>query len=860
MSVTKVPTIPPVGGGNTDYILTNVKMLLDVREGRSGDKLDANVTYRDLVSLGLANDPSGQVVYIGKTASLSGLPVQPSGVDSDGYDPTKDLTPPPAPTDVVAQGSIGVVFLTWNQPTYRNHAYAEIWRSESDDVATASLVGTSSTQGYVDVPNDQLTRYYWIRFVSRADVRGPYSQESASAKADIDPAVIIAKIEGQILDSSLSKTLSERIKRIESGVDIQTSIQSNVALLQRATNTAITNEQTVRENADSALSQSIQTLTATVGDNNTALSALITSEETARVSADTALASSISVVGAIADAKTRSFYQDTAPVLDPNDPFNVGDLWVDTNITYADDYLPGDYVIRSNRMNRWDGTQWVEAMDFGFADWFTAIRDEKTARVNGDGALAQQITNLTSVVDANYATLQQEQTTRANADAALSSDITTLTSTVNTNNSNLTAALQSEASTRASADTALASDITTLISTVNTNNSNLTAALQSEATTRANADSALSSNITTLTSTVNTNNQTLTAALQTEATTRADADTALSSDITTLTSTNQTLAAALQTEATTRADADTALSNNITTLESTVNTNNQTLTTALQTEATTRANADGSLFAQYTVKIDSNGHVSGFGLASETVSGTTTSAFIVRADKFAIVDPASTSNNLTNSPSADTVPFSIVGGVTYLKSAMIQDASISSAKIASLVANKITSGYINAAVGINGAKVYGAELYAGGSTTVTTDGSGNVTGFTAVNPTVNISGGNASFVAGNFSVKNSSTGSAYVPFTVNGGVVYLNTAFIGDGTITNAKIGSTIQSTSYTAGSAGWKIDKDGASEFNSNVTFRGSLNVKSASSGARMEMTNSVLKVYDSSGTLRVKIGDLTA
>jgi hypothetical protein len=740
MSVTKVPTIPPVGGGNTDYILTNVKMLLDVREGRSGDKLDANVTYRDLVSLGLANDPSGQVVYIGKTASLSGLPVQPSGVDSDGYDPTKDLTPPPAPTDVVAQGSIGVVFLTWNQPTYRNHAYAEIWRSESDDVATASLVGTSSTQGYVDVPNDQLTRYYWIRFVSRADVRGPYSQESASAKADIDPAVIIAKIEGQILDSSLSKTLSERIKRIESGVDIGSSIQNSVALLQRSTNTAITNEQTVRQNADNALSQSIQTLTATVGNNDTTLRALITSEETARVSADTALASSINVVGAIADSKTRSFYQNTAPVLDPNDPFNVGDLWIDTNITYADDYLPGDYVIRSNRMNRWDGTQWVDAMDFGFADWFTAIRDEKTARVNGDGALAQQITTLTSVVDANYATLEQEQITRANADTALSSDISTLTSTVNTNNNNLTAALQSEASTRASADSALSSNITTLTSTVNTNNQAVTAALQSEATTRANADTALSSNITTLTSTVNTNNTNQTAALQAEATDRANADSAL--------------------------------------------------TIALQTEATTRANADGSLFAQYTVKIDNNGHVSGFGLASETVSGTTTSAFIIRADKFAVVDPDSTSNNLTNTPSADTVPFSVVGGVTYLKSAMIQDASISSAKIASLVANKITSGYINAVVGINGAKVYGAELYSGGSVTTQTDANGNVTGFTPANPTVKVSGGNATFVASSFKVANSATGTPtdYTPFEVVNNVVYIKTAMIKNASISLAQI------------------------------------------------------------------------
>ena len=68
----------------------------------------------------------------------------------------------------------------------------------------------------------------------------------------------------------------------------------------------------------------------------------------------------------------------------------------------------------------------------------------------------------------------------------------------------------------------------------------------------------------------------------------------------------------------------------------------------------------------------------------------------------------------------------------------------------------------------------------------------------------------------------------------------------------------TMQSTNYSAGTSGWNIDKGGNAEFNSG-TFRGTLSVKSATSGARMEMTNSTLRVYDSAGTLRVKIGDLS-
>lgn len=43
-------------------------------------------------------------------------------------------------------------------------------------------------------------------------------------------------------------------------------------------------------------------------------------------------------------------------------------------------------------------------------------------------------------------------------------------------------------------------------------------------------------------------------------------------------------------------------------------------------------------------------------------------------------------------------------------------------------------------------------------------------------------------------------------------------------------------------------------------ATFSGGLNVASGVSGARMEIKNNVIKVFDSSGVLRVKLGDLSA
>lgn len=51
--------------------------------------------------------------------------------------------------------------------------------------------------------------------------------------------------------------------------------------------------------------------------------------------------------------------------------------------------------------------------------------------------------------------------------------------------------------------------------------------------------------------------------------------------------------------------------------------------------------------------------------------------------------------------------------------------------------------------------------------------------------------------------------------------VVTNSAQISDGIITNAKIGSVIQSSNYSAGSAGWIINKSGSAEFNGVVVSR---------------------------------------
>lgn len=126
--------------------------------------------------------------------------------------------------------------------------------------------------------------------------------------------------------------------------------------------------------------------------------------------------------------------------------------------------------------------------------------------------------------------------------------------------------------------------------------------------------------------------------VQTYAYSKSSSDDAMSSLATQLrsefSSNNGASVSWVQEYAYSRAQTDSAIAEYTTDLSTTVDGH----TTSLQTQGT----SINGLKAQYTVKIDNNGYVTGYGLASEVVNGTPKSSFIVNADKFAVVAPGQT--------------------------------------------------------------------------------------------------------------------------------------------------------------------------------------------------------------------------
>ena len=170
--------------------------------------------------------------------------------------------------------------------------------------------------------------------------------------------------------------------------------------------------------------------------------------------------------------------------------------------------------------------------------------------------------------------------------------------------------------------------------------------------------------------------------------------------------------AAYANEIVVRATQDQALATATETLRASVAGNTAAVQQVTQAQVTT----DGKISTLWTLRMEatSNGqpYAAGFGLGLASGPGGTTSTFVVRADTFLVMN--------TNAQNPEAL-FGISGGQTFLKSAFIQDGSITSLKVGNLQSNDYvanTSGWLLPKTGpwqLNGSMADGRRSTLGNS-------------------------------------------------------------------------------------------------------------------------------------------------
>lgn len=236
-------------------------------------------------------------------------------------------------------------------------------------------------------------------------------------------------------------------------------------------------------------------------------------------------------------------------------------------------------------------------------------------------------------------------------------------------------------------------------------------------------------------------------------------------------------AAAIVSEQTARANADTSIAESVTTLSSTVGGH----TISIQASASTI----NGINAKYTIKVDNNGYMSGYGLISTANNGTPTSAFTVLADKFQVVMPGL----------AAKVPF-IVGQVNGVST-----------------------------VGVNGALVVDGSILARSINTnglTVRDNAGNIILSSGVPlDWARINGRPPDLIG------------VHNPITANNATTY-----VANGAFGNAQIGGDLWSTNWSGwGGNGWLLSRSGSMYLN-NVYARGDIEASRLKAGAAMVET----------------------
>lgn len=330
---------------------------IELLTGQRGNGLDRAVTVRDLSELGIATlRRAGQAGQSGILVPNSGSNLSPGQVSAQR---------PTQPMDLAASGAFHNVILTWSEPNYRGHALTEIWRSPTDNLAQAVLIGTTVANIYPDAVGGAKVSWYWVRFVNALDVEGAFSGPGG-VRGETSRAIddILGELAGKVGESELTQHLTGRVDLIDGPASLPGSVAQRVASEAAARALDVAAEQLARTQA---LAKEQADRADDFAAEATARSQEIQAEAQAR-----ALALQAEAEARIADLTAEQAARSTAI------------------ITERDERLAGDSALAQ------DLTLVNVKMDSANA----AILNEKTARATADSALTSEIAILSAQVNA----------------------------------------------------------------------------------------------------------------------------------------------------------------------------------------------------------------------------------------------------------------------------------------------------------------------------------------------------------------------------------------------------------------------------------------------------------------------------
>jgi hypothetical protein len=194
---------PSIPRRNPEKAVDALTEASEILTGARGNGLDKAVTYRELFNVGLLN-------YSGvSSGQITGISLPTTN------DPRAKV--PPIPTNVTANGSWSGIIISWDDISFFGKAYAEIFRSATDDLGTASRVGSiANHDAYSDMVGTGESYYYWVRFVNINSVAGAFNATAGTfGETAEDVNFLLEVLTDKVTSSELADSLTSRIDLID---------------------------------------------------------------------------------------------------------------------------------------------------------------------------------------------------------------------------------------------------------------------------------------------------------------------------------------------------------------------------------------------------------------------------------------------------------------------------------------------------------------------------------------------------------------------------------------------------------------------------------------------------------------------
>jgi len=511
-----------------------------------------------------------------------------------------------------------------------------------------------------------------------------------------------------------------------------------------------------------------------------------------------------------------------------------------------------------------------------------AIADESSARAEAISGVNASISNLESKTDASVSRLDKaisdETQARSDAITEVKANLTTLESNTNASVNRLDQAIADESSARAQAISGISAELGKVENNVDRNSDEISqtrASLQNasialinnslaqtntrvtltaqykkgrsetnaqidridnviaeEKQATAEAISVVKASITDLDKKTDASVSRLDKAIANETSARSEAISGVNASINTLESNTESevnrLDQAIADEASARAQAISGVNASISTLDSKVTSNVTRIDKAIADETKARTDAISNLNSSLTSTINSK--VSEVSTALSTHEASSAEKFSQISASFESVNSSITEWSQSMA-TADEALSSKIDQLTVTVNGNTTAIQTTSKALTDFKGNVDATYSIKLATDNNGMK------YATGMSLGLTGSGTNVQS-------------QCIFLVDRFVLMTAANGTYQTPFYVTNGAMYVREAFIkdasigtakiADAAITMAKIVNEIKSSNYVAGSNGWRITKDGSSEFN-NVVVRGEVHANSGKFKGTVEATSFV-------------------